>query len=195
MATCKICGKKFKMTNSNQKCCSVECSIINKKNYKKATDKGIRDRWKQEFNLPQYVIEHYGVKFLRANPEAVEVLKMQNKLNGRFTLLTEKEIEARKYAVKISSDISKKNYVEKKKLLTNTINNKKQKKMKKENFNIESLRESLIESFQQLKKGKLLPKEASAITNMSGKIIMCAKIELDYNKYMKNDAKINFLEK
>lgn len=116
MSTCKICGNEFERINFNQKCCSVECSIINKKNYKKETDKKRRDMWKQEFNLPQYVIEHYGVKFLRANPEVVEVLIMQNKLNGRFTLLTEEEIEARKYAVKISSDISKKRYVEKKKL-------------------------------------------------------------------------------
>lgn len=123
MATCKVCGNEFERINFNQKCCSRECSIINKKNHKKETSKELRNRWKQEFNLPQYVVEHYGVKFLRDNPEVVEVLIMQNKLNGRFTLLTEEEIEARKYAKKISSDISKRRYVEKKKLSQKKNNN------------------------------------------------------------------------
>jgi hypothetical protein len=61
-------------------------------------------------------------------------------------------------------------------------------------MNVKNLRDSLIESFEQLKSGKLKPKEAKELTNMAGKIILSAKTELDYNKYMKQDRKIDFLD-
>ena len=60
--------------------------------------------------------------------------------------------------------------------------------------NIKDLRDSLIESFEDLKNGKLRTKDAKEITNMSGKIILSAKLELDYNKFMKLDRKIDFLD-
>lgn len=61
-------------------------------------------------------------------------------------------------------------------------------------MNIKDLRDSLLESFEELKNGKLKTKEAKEITNMSGKIIMSAKVEMDYNKLMKTDRRIDFLE-
>jgi hypothetical protein len=61
-------------------------------------------------------------------------------------------------------------------------------------MNVRNLRDSLIESFEELKSGKLKPKEAKELTNMAGKIILSAKTELDYNKYMKQDRKIDFLD-
>lgn len=64
----------------------------------------------------------------------------------------------------------------------------------KEKFNVEDLRNSLIDSFQQLKKGKLLPKEAKEISSMSGKILSSAKLQMDYNRMMKYDNKIDFIE-
>lgn len=61
-------------------------------------------------------------------------------------------------------------------------------------MNIKDLRDSLLESFDQLKAGKLKTKEAKELTNMSGKIILSAKVELDYNKFMKLERKIDFLD-
>lgn len=61
-------------------------------------------------------------------------------------------------------------------------------------MNIKDLRDSLLESFDQLKKGNLKTKEAKELTNMSGKIILSAKVELDYNKFMKLERKIDFLD-
>jgi hypothetical protein len=60
--------------------------------------------------------------------------------------------------------------------------------------NIKDLRDSLLDSFEDLKSGKLRTKDAKEITNMSGKIILSAKVELDYNKFMKLDRKIDFLD-
>ena len=61
-------------------------------------------------------------------------------------------------------------------------------------MNIKDLRDSLLESFEALKEGKLKTKEAKEITNMSGKIILSAKVELDYNKFMKLGRKIDLLD-
>jgi hypothetical protein len=60
--------------------------------------------------------------------------------------------------------------------------------------NIEELRDSLLESFDDLKSGKLKTKDAKEITNMAGKIILSSKVELDYNKFMGNKNKVDFLE-
>ena len=61
-------------------------------------------------------------------------------------------------------------------------------------MNIKDLRDSLVESFGELKQGKLKSKDAKELTNLAGKIIMSAKTELDYNKYMKTKKKIDFFE-
>ncbi|WP_396141063.1 hypothetical protein [Flavobacterium sp.] len=61
-------------------------------------------------------------------------------------------------------------------------------------MNIKDLRDSLVESFGELKAGKLKNKDAKELTNLAGKIIMTAKTELDYNKYMKTEKRIDFFE-
>jgi hypothetical protein len=61
-------------------------------------------------------------------------------------------------------------------------------------MNIKQLRDELVGSFEDLKSGKLKNKDAKEITNMAGKIIQSAKTELDYNKYLNNGKKIEFLE-
>lgn len=61
-------------------------------------------------------------------------------------------------------------------------------------MNIKDLRDSLVESFGELKQGKLKSKDAKELTNLAGKIIMSAKTELDYNKYMKKEKTIDFFE-
>jgi hypothetical protein len=61
-------------------------------------------------------------------------------------------------------------------------------------MNIKDLRESLLASFIDLKAGKLKNKDAKEITNMAGKVILSSKVELDYNKQMKNNKKIDFLD-
>lgn len=60
--------------------------------------------------------------------------------------------------------------------------------------NIKDLRDSLISSFEDLKSGKLKAKEAKEITNMAGKIILSAKTQMDYNKNLKQNRTIAFLE-
>jgi hypothetical protein len=61
-------------------------------------------------------------------------------------------------------------------------------------MNIKDLRDSLLESLEQLKTGKLKVKDAKEITNISGKIILSAKVELDYNKFLNLKRKIDFLD-
>ena len=60
-------------------------------------------------------------------------------------------------------------------------------------MNIKDLRDQLLQSFSDLQSGKLKTKDAKELTNLSGKIILSAKVELDYNKFMKLDRKIDFL--
>ena len=59
--------------------------------------------------------------------------------------------------------------------------------------NIKELRDELLISLEKLMEGKLKAKDAKEITNMSGKIIMSAKVELDYNKFLNLKRDINFL--
>jgi hypothetical protein len=60
--------------------------------------------------------------------------------------------------------------------------------------NVKELRDELIKSFNDLKSGKIKAKDAKELTNISGKILMSAKIELDYNKYLDRKEVIDFLE-
>ena len=60
--------------------------------------------------------------------------------------------------------------------------------------NVKELRDALIKSFNDLKTGKIKAKDAKELTNISGKILTSAKIELDYNKYTGAVKKIDFLE-
>lgn len=60
--------------------------------------------------------------------------------------------------------------------------------------NIKDLREELIDLFDLLKEGKIKTRDAKEIINCSGKIILSAKTELDYNKYVGKKVQIDFLE-
>jgi hypothetical protein len=64
----------------------------------------------------------------------------------------------------------------------------------KEIENIVDLRDSLLDSFNALKGGSLDLKTAKELTNLSGKIILSARVELDYIKYNKEERKITFLD-
>lgn len=61
-------------------------------------------------------------------------------------------------------------------------------------MNIKNLRDELVDSFKTLKKGDIKRSDAKEITNMAGKIISSAKVEMDYNKMIQNGKKVDFLE-
>lgn len=59
---------------------------------------------------------------------------------------------------------------------------------------ISELREDLLIVYNDLRNGKIGIREARENANMAGKIIASAKIQLEYNAYMKASKKISFLE-
>lgn len=59
--------------------------------------------------------------------------------------------------------------------------------------NIKTLRDDLLDAFDALRQGTLANKAAKEITNMAGKIILSARVELDYNKFLDNKKVIAFL--
>ena len=60
--------------------------------------------------------------------------------------------------------------------------------------NVESLRDKLSEIFDALRDGDIAHKEAKEISNLAGKMINSAKVQLDYHGLRKDeDFKINFL--
>lgn len=60
--------------------------------------------------------------------------------------------------------------------------------------NIEDLTNHLVSNYEKLSDGTLETKTAKEISNMAGKIIGSAKVNLEYNKFMKLRRKISFLE-
>lgn len=60
--------------------------------------------------------------------------------------------------------------------------------------NVQDLTDSLVGNYEQLINGTLVPKTAKEISNMAGKIIGSAKVNLEYNKLMKLKRKIPFLD-
>ena len=60
--------------------------------------------------------------------------------------------------------------------------------------NIQDLTNHLVGNYEKLSDGHLQPKLAKEISNMAGKIIGSAKVNLEYNKFMKLNRKISFLE-
>lgn len=60
--------------------------------------------------------------------------------------------------------------------------------------NIKELRDELIGTLQDLRNGTIKAKDAKEVTNLSGKIIMSAKTQLDYDKHLNQKRKINFLD-
>jgi hypothetical protein len=61
-------------------------------------------------------------------------------------------------------------------------------------MNILELRNDLIESYEQLKGGKMSLRDAKERANLAGKIMGSAKLQLEYNVYAKRQTKIKFLE-
>jgi|TARA_R110001632_G_scaffold60823_1_gene147155 hypothetical protein len=60
--------------------------------------------------------------------------------------------------------------------------------------NVESLRNNLSEIFDALRDGAIAHKEAKEISNLAGKMINSAKVQLDYHSLRKDENfKINFL--
>lgn len=60
--------------------------------------------------------------------------------------------------------------------------------------NIQDLTNDLVKNYKNLCDGSLEPKMAKEISNMAGKIIGSAKVNLEYNKLMDKKTKIPFLE-
>ena len=60
--------------------------------------------------------------------------------------------------------------------------------------NVQDLTNHLIGNYEKLSDGVLLPKVAKEISNMAGKIIGSAKVNLEYNKFMELKRKIPFLD-
>ena len=60
--------------------------------------------------------------------------------------------------------------------------------------NVKDLRDELIQTFEQLRSGKVGISEAKELANVSGKILSSAKLQLEYNKYAQSKNRIKFLE-
>ena len=60
--------------------------------------------------------------------------------------------------------------------------------------NVVELRESLLEVYDKLRDGEMGIREAKEQANVAGKIIQSAKLQVEYNAYMKSQAKIAFLD-
>lgn len=60
--------------------------------------------------------------------------------------------------------------------------------------NVVELRESLLEVYDKLRDGEMGIREAKEQANVAGKIIQSAKLQVEYNAYMKSQATIAFLD-
>jgi hypothetical protein len=60
--------------------------------------------------------------------------------------------------------------------------------------NVQDLRNEMIQTYENLKTGKMGLREAKEHANVCGKILSSAKLELEYNCYIKSGNKIPFLE-
>lgn len=61
-------------------------------------------------------------------------------------------------------------------------------------MNLQELTKQLSDNFQDLQTGKLEIEKAKEISNLAGKLLKGAKLQLEYNSQMKYDKKIEFLE-
>ena len=61
-------------------------------------------------------------------------------------------------------------------------------------MNVEDLRDKLTEQFDDLLAGKLTVDKAKEISNMAGKVMNTAKVQMEYNKLTRNKKTIDFLE-
>lgn len=56
------------------------------------------------------------------------------------------------------------------------------------------LRNDLMQVYNDLRNGAINKGTAKEIANVAGKILSSAKSQLDYNKWVKNEGKIDFFE-
>ena len=66
--------------------------------------------------------------------------------------------------------------------------------MRKKRENIKELRDALLDSFGDLLSGNMRAIDAKERSNMAGKIINSAKIQLEYQVAAKREPEIAFLE-
>lgn len=66
--------------------------------------------------------------------------------------------------------------------------------MSKKITTIEELRQDLLENYDKLRLGEIGLREAKERANTAGKILNSAKLELEYNVYIKSKTRIPFLE-
>lgn len=60
--------------------------------------------------------------------------------------------------------------------------------------NAEELRDELAQTFAQLKAGEIKASEAAELANIAGKMIVSAKVQVEYFALRKEAPKIDFLE-
>ena len=60
--------------------------------------------------------------------------------------------------------------------------------------NMTELRDEFAKTYKKLKKGKTDTKTAAQLSNVAGKIIISAKVQIEYNTLTKSGRKIEFLE-
>lgn len=60
--------------------------------------------------------------------------------------------------------------------------------------NVTELRDDLLRIYDDLREGNIGLREAKESNNTAGKILNSAKLELEYNIYIKSKSKISFLE-
>lgn len=67
--------------------------------------------------------------------------------------------------------------------------------MKRKKINtIVDLRDDLLDVYESLRIGAITLKDAKERANLAGKLTATAKLQLDYNSFMKSQKKISFLE-
>jgi hypothetical protein len=71
---------------------------------------------------------------------------------------------------------------------------KKEMAKKTEIKNMVQLRDSLLETYNQLKDGEIGTKEAKESSNLAGKIVSTVKAQMEYYTMTKADGKITFME-
>ena len=64
----------------------------------------------------------------------------------------------------------------------------------KKTDNIKGLRDNLIETFDKLREGSIGIADAKEQSNVAGKIMSSAKLQMEYNKYAQSKNVIKFLD-
>lgn len=60
--------------------------------------------------------------------------------------------------------------------------------------NCDELRQELARTFAQLKAGEIKPSEAAELANLAGKMIVSAKVQVEYYALRREQPRIDWLE-